>query len=281
MTSSLSKTELLLFQEKAREIRIKTVQIVTRAKSCHIGSALSCIDIIAALYFKVLRINPKDPKNEERDRFIMSKGHACSCLYVTLALRGFFQEEYLHTNYLKDGSFFTAHANAEVPGVEVSTGSLGHGLSIGLGMAFAAKQKEAKYNVFVLLSDGECDEGSTWEAILAASHFNLHNLIAIVDYNKIQSFGRVKEVMNLEPFSEKWRAFGWNVQEVNGHDIEQVCAALLQATQHTQQQKPTVIIAHTIKGKGVSFMEDTIECHYLTPTEEQAQIAINELKGIK
>ena len=278
MTTCTSKTEILFLQEKAKEIRIKTIEMVSKAKSAHIGSALSCTDIIVALYFNVLKIDPANPKKEDRDRFILSKGHACSCLYITLALKGFFHEEELK-NYLKDGSFFTAHGNAEVPGVEVSTGSLGHGLSIGVGMALAAKQNEKEYNVFVLLSDGECDEGSTWEAILSASHFKLNNLIAIVDYNKIQSFGRVKEVMDLEPFSEKWKTFGWNVQETNGHDIEQICTALLNATQ--QQHKPTVIIAHTIKGKGVSFMEDTIECHYLTPTEEQIVKAIKELREAK
>lgn len=274
MDTFLSKTELLFLKEKAKEIRIKTLEMVSRAKSCHIGSAFSCIDILAALYFKVLKINTTNPQNEERDRFILSKGHACSGLYVTLALKGFFPEEHLN-DYLKNGSFLIAHGNSMVPGVEVSTGSLGHGLGIGAGMAFVAKQKEAKHNVFVLLSDGECDEGSTWEAVLAANHFRLNNLIAIVDYNKIQSFGRVKEVMDLEPFSEKWRAFGWVVLEINGHDVEQICVALLHAK---QQQKPTVIIAHTTKGKGVSFMEDTVESHYLTPTEEQTQSAIKELR---
>lgn len=276
--NTLCEDELALLKEIARDIRIKTVEMVSQAKSCHIGSALSCADILSVLYFKVLHIEPKDPFWEERDRFIMSKGHACSGVYVTLAHRGFFSEKELK-GYIQNGSYFTAHLNSEVKGVELSTGSLGHGLGVGVGMALAAKKNKKAYKIYVLLSDGECDEGSVWEAILSAKQFKLNNLIAIVDYNKIQSFGTVKEVMDLEPFAKKWEAFGWNVQEVNGHDVGQICNAFYEVGK--EQEKPSVLIAHTIKGKGISFMENTVECHYLTPTKEQTERAIKELREAK
>lgn len=263
--------------KKAREIRRDTLYMVAKAKGGHLGAAFSCIDILTVLYFRILKINLKNPRDINRDRFILSKGHAANALYVTLAKRGFFKESLLK-NFLKDGSIFATHPSSfAIAGVEFLSGSLGHGLCVGVGMAIAAKHNHLKYKVYVLISDGECDEGATWEAILSASHFKLDNLVVIVDYNKIQAFGRVKDVMELEPFKDKWQAFGASVREVDGHNHSQLISALEDAP--FTDNKPNVIIAHTIKGKGVSFMEDSIEWHYLTPNKEQLKIAIKELGG--
>ncbi|MEW6610912.1 MAG: transketolase [Patescibacteria group bacterium] len=259
----------------ARDIRKETLRIIADAKSCHVGSCFSCIDILTALYFHTLRIDPKNPPWSERDRFIMSKGHGVAALYVTLAKRGFCSPDIL-THYIKDGSALAGHVTrTAMPGIEASTGSLGHGLSIGVGMALALKKDQPQSRVFVLLSDGECDEGSTWEAALSAGHFGLDNLIAIVDYNKIQSYGRIAEVMDLEPLADKWRAFRFEVRELDGHDF----SALITAFSHLPLQygKPTLILAHTIKGKGVSFMENDFEWHYHTPTSQQVEDGICEL----
>ena len=260
--------------ELAKEIRRETFALCHRAKHGHLGSAFSIIDIITALYFNYLSVNPKKPDDPNRDRFILSKGHAAASLYVTLQKRGFFQKKELDS-FLQNGTVFAGHTKHEIPGIELSTGSLGHGLSVGLGMAYAAKFDKKPYKTVVLLSDGECDEGSTWEAILSAGHHKLDNLIAIVDYNKIQSFGRIKEVLDLEPFSEKWKSFGWAVREINGHNMQEILTALNAIP--FQKGKPNVILAHTIKGKGVSFMEDTIDWHYWTPTDEHLKKALNEL----
>lgn len=259
----------------ARAIRARTLTMIANAKSCHVGSSFSCIDILTALYFKSMRIDPRNPDWDERDRFVMSKGHAAAALYVTLAKRGFTDESLLNS-YIQNGSPLVGHVTRDaMPGIEASTGSLGHGLSIGVGMALALKKNENPARVFVLLSDGECDEGSVWEAALSAGHFGLDNLIAIVDYNKIQSFGTVKEVMDLEPFADKWRAFRFHVHELDGHNIDAVTAAC--ACAPFTPGKPTLIIAHTIKGKGVSFMENRIEWHYHTPNKEQVAAGLREL----
>ncbi len=259
----------------SREIRRDTFSMAHRAKSGHLGSSFSIVDLLTALYFGYLHIDPTRPDDPDRDRCILSKGHGCASLYVTLAKRGFFPEEDLQT-FVQNGSRFAGHPSSMlVPGIEASTGSLGHGLSIALGIALAGKRDAKKYRTIAIVSDGECDEGSTWEAILAAAQWELGQLTCIVDYNKIQSFGRVSEVMELEPFRAKWEAFRWHVQEVNGHNHSEILTALHAADRTAD--RPSVIIAHTVKGKGVSFMEDTVDWHYHSPTDEQCIQALSEL----
>ncbi|MGY3408390.1 transketolase [Bradyrhizobium sp. GM5.1] len=259
----------------AARIRAHALRMIYRAKASHIGSCLSIADILAALYTRVMRIDPLQPKDPARDRFILSKGHAAAILYAALAERGFLSIAELDT-YCEVDSRLTGHVSHGVPGVEVSTGSLGHGLPIAVGMAIGVRAQGTGARVFCLLSDGECDEGSNWEAILFAPHHELDNLVAIVDFNKIQSFGRVSEVLELEPFADKWRAFRWNVVEVDGHDLNALSAAF--GAVPAKPRQPTVVIAHTIKGKGVSFMEDKLEWHYKSPSEEQLRAALVELK---
>jgi transketolase len=232
-------------------------------------------DILAVLYGGVLRVKPDEPAWQRRDRLIVSKGHAAAAVYAALAERGFFPRQLLET-YCQDGSTLTGHISHRVPGVEFSTGSLGHGLSLACGIALAGRQGDG-FRAFVILSDGECDEGSVWEAALFASHHRLDNLAAIIDYNKIQSFGRVDEVLALEPFAAKWRAFGWTVAEIDGHDHDALRATLEAAP--AEEGRPTAIIAHTVKGKGVSFMEDRLAWHYKSPSEEQLDEALRELEG--
>jgi len=234
------------------------------------------IDLLTVLYTKVLKVHPAKPDWPDRDRFILSKGHGCGSVYAVLAERGFFPMKWLDT-FFQDGSHLMGHITHHgVPGVEASTGSLGHGLSIGCGMALAGKRDARDYRVFVMLSDGECDEGSTWEPALFAPHHRLDNLIAIVDYNKIQSLGRVEDVIDLEPLGDKWRAFGWAVQEIDGHDFQQIEDALLSIPFKSQQ--PSCIIAHTVKGKGVSFMENQLIWHYYSPDKEELAQALAELE---
>jgi len=258
----------------ATRIRAHALRMTHRAKSSHIGGSLSIADLLAVLYNRILRLDPAHPDWDDRDRFILSKGHAAAALYAALAERGFFPLDWLDTFY-QDGSHLPGHITYGVPGVEVSTGSLGHGLSIGCGMALVGKRDNRTYRVFTLLSDGECDEGSTWEAALFAPHHHLDNLIAIVDYNKIQSFGAVKEVLNLDPLADKWQAFGWAVREINGHDFNQIENALLGIPFKVGQ--PSCVIAHTVKGKGVSFMEGQLAWHYRHPSDEELQQALAEL----
>jgi transketolase len=261
--------------ELARRIRAHSLRMVHRAKAAHIGGSFSIADILAVLYGTILRVDPANPDWEERDRLIVSKGHAAAALYATLAECGFFPIDWLD-KYCADGSHLAAHVTHHgVPGVEASTGSLGHGLSLACGMALAGKRDRRPYRVFALLSDGECDEGSIWEAVLFAPHHGLDNLVALVDYNKIQSFGTVKEVLDLEPLADKWRAFGWAVREIDGHDYEQLYRTLSSVPFASPQ--PSVIIAHTIKGKGVSFMQDTLAWHYKSPNAEQLAQALAEL----
>ncbi len=268
-------TELQDLRTLSTSVRRDTFLMAHRAKIGHLGSAFSIIDLLSVLYFKYLNIDPKNPKWAERDRFVLSKGHGCSSLYVTLAKRGFFPEKELKT-FIQDGSRLPGHPSSMLlPGIEASTGSLGHGLGIAVGIALAGKRDEKNHRTVVIVSDGECDEGSTWEAILAAGNWNLGKLTCIVDYNKIQSFGRVEEIMPLEPFADKWRSFHWHVQEVNGHDHEEILHALQAADK--ESQKPSVILAHTIKGKGVSFMENTVDWHYWSPTDAHRDQALLEL----
>ncbi len=259
---------------RSKRIRRAILQMAYRARAGHLGSALSMTDLLTCLYFHHLRYDPADPRWDNRDRFILSKGHACCGLYTVLALAGFFPEEELQT-YLQDGSRFAGHASVMVPGVEFSTGSLGHGLGFGTGVALAGKLDEKTYRTAVLVSDGECNEGAVWEAAMAAAQWKLGKLLCIVDYNKIQSFGRTRDVMDLEPFADKWRAFRWHTQEVDGHDHAAILAAFGAAD--AVADRPSVIIAHTVKGKGISFMEDTVAWHYHSLKEDQLRTALAEL----
>jgi transketolase len=259
----------------AQSIRTHTLHMVHRSNASHVGSCFSMADLLAVLYEKILRIDSANPDWSERDRFILSKGHSAAILYATLAECGFFPKEWLDT-YCQDGSKLTGHVSHHVPGVEVSTGSLGHGLPIGCGMAIAGKRGSQSYRVFVILSDGELDEGSNWEAFLFAPHHQLDNLVVIIDYNKIQSFGTIKEILDLDPLADKFRAFNWSVREIDGHNLTEIEDTLSQVP--LEANKPTCIIAHTIKGKGVSFMENQLAWHYKSPNQDQLKQAIAELE---
>jgi transketolase len=261
----------------ATRIRRHCVRMTSKANASHIGSCLSMADLLAVLYGKILRLNSRDADWADRDRFVLSKGHGCAALYAILAESGFFPLSSLDSFY-QDGSPLAGHAtHKDIPGVEVSTGSLGHGLPIATGMALAAKRDGKSYRVFCLLSDGECDEGSTWEPALFAPNHRLDNLTAIVDYNKIQSLGTVKEVLDLDPLADKWQAFGWAVREIDGHDIAAICDALTALPY--ESNRPSCIVAHTVKGKGVSFMENKLLWHYRAPLGEELHLALAELDG--
>jgi transketolase len=263
-----------LAEEFSARIRAHSLRMANSANSAHIGSSLSVADIISVLYTQILKVDPANPDWLERDRLVLSKGHATSILYAALAERGFFPLDWL-AEYCKDGSKLLAHVSHHVPGVEVSTGSLGHGLPIACGMALAAKRDGRPNRTFVVLSDGELDEGSCWEAILFAGHNRLSNLTAIIDYNKIQSFGTVKDVLDLDPLAAKWEAFHWHTVEIDGHDLSEIEQTLRRVP--LEADRPTAIIAHTIKGKGVSFMEDRLEWHYRSPNPAQLEQALKEL----
>lgn len=270
-----SRSLIKKYQEQSKAVRQNIVKMVAFAKAAHIGSALSAVDILTVLYFGVLRIKPRNPGWAGRDRLIFSKGHAATALYAVLVQRGFAPQRCLD-NYYSDGSKLAGHPVIDcMPGVEVSTGSLGHGLPIGLGMALAAKHDKRPYRVFVILSEGDCDEGSTWEAAMLSAQLRLDNLIAVVDYNKIQALGRSKNIMNLEPFKDKWQSFGWIVKEIDGHNYQDIFRAFKKIP--FQQKKPSVVIAHTIKGKGISFMEDKLAWHYQYPDKKQLREALKEL----
>lgn len=259
----------------ATRIRIHALRMTNLGGGSHIGAIFSCADILAVLYSGVLHVDPVNPGRPDRDRFVLSKGHAGGGLYAALAERGFFPVPHLLTHY-QNGSDLSGHVSHKVRGIDVSTGALGHGLSIAAGMAYAARKSNAPHRVFTLLSDGECDEGSTWEAAMFAAHHRLANLVAIVDYNRIQGIGRTSEVLELEPFRDKWEAFGWSVREVDGHDHIDLHQAL--ASVPYNHGKPSVLIAHTIKGKGVSFMEDTVLWHYRIPRDAEFDAALAELE---
>jgi transketolase len=260
-------------RQLANRVRRNALTMVHRAKASHIASALSISDILAVLYGKVMRIDPANPSWESRDRFILSKGHACVAVYSTLAEVGYFPKSQLQS-YGDDFSWLMNHISHKVPGVEFSTGALGHGLPFGVGKALAAKARGEKWRTFVLLSDGEMDEGSNWEALMFAAHHQLSNLFAIIDYNKLQSLDSVSNTLGLEPLADKLSAFGCAVHEVDGHDHEQMAHVL---STHASG-KPTAIIAHTVKGKGVSFMESRVEWHYKNPNDEQLALALAELE---
>lgn len=260
----------------ARRMRASALQMVHAARASHIASALSICDIVAVLYGQVLRVDPAQPRAPGRDRFILSKGHSCVAVYAALAERRFITADDL-LGYGKDHSMLMNHISHKVPGVEFSTGSLGHGLPFGTGKALAAKRLKAGWKTFVLLSDGELGEGSNWEAMMFAAHHGLDNLVAIVDYNKLQSLTTVDKTLRIEPLADKFTAFGWSVQEVDGHDHLALAMAL--GTTPWTPGKPAMLIAHTTKGKGVSYMEDKVEWHYRTPNAEQLAQALTELQG--
>ena len=261
----------------AHTIRQRTIKTSARAKIPHLGSCLSCVELLTALYWQELNINPKAPDTPDRDRFILSKGHGAPVLFQVLAERGFFPIERL-SDFGQSGSVFHEHPPKPgyIPGVEAATGSLGHGLPMALGMAIALRIQGSNNRCYSLLSDGECNEGSIWEAAMFAAGQSVHHLTAIIDYNKWQATGRSQEVMALEPLAEKWKAFGWHAQQIDGHDFDAIKDALDAAKSETK--KPSVIVADTIKGKGVSFMEDDNNWHYRTPSAKELEAALTELE---
>jgi transketolase len=265
---------LVTTEALALRLRRHVVRMCAAGGSSHVGSCLSIADIMAVLYGEVLRVKPSEPAWPLRDRFILSKGHAGACVYAALAERGFFPLAMLDQHY-RNGSHLSGHVSHKgVPGVELSTGSLGHGLGVGAGMALQLRRMGGCQRVYVLLSDGECDEGAVWEAAMFAAHHRLANLCAVIDYNKLQSLGPVSATLALEPFAEKWRAFGWTVHEVDGHDhaaLKSSCGAA------ARLQSPTCIVAHTVKGRGISFMEDQVLWHYRAPRGAELDAALDEL----
>lgn len=272
----MTAMELAKLEKHASSIKASALEMVARVKGDHWGGGLSVAEILTALYFAVMKVDPKNPKLPDRDRLIFSKGHCANILYAALVERGFASKEILE-QYYAEGTLLTGHPTKDcMPGVEVSTGSLGHGLAMGAGMAWAAKYDRKSYRVFVVMSDGECDEGSTWESILVAGHLKIDNLVAIVDYNKIQSFGTTKEVLDLEPFQQKWQAFNWSVREVDGHSLKELIKVL--SAVPFEKGKPSVIIAHTVKGKGVPEYENTLASHYKIPDQEPLLKAARRFK---
>ncbi|HKW72616.1 MAG TPA: transketolase [Candidatus Dormibacteraeota bacterium] len=261
----------------ARRLRSHSLRMISAARTSHIGSCLSVADILAVLYGSELRIDPKRPQWPDRDRLIMSKGHAAAILYASMAEAGFIPVEDLG-GYARNGGQLYGHATHwGVPGVEMSSGSLGHGLPVGTGMALTGKRSGAGWRVFVVMSDGECDEGSNWEAILFAGHHRLDNLNVVLDYNKIQSLDFVEKTLRLEPLADKFRAFGWAVREVDGHDVHVLREAFDALPLETG--KPNAIIAHTIKGKGVSWMEGKVLWHYRPPSPDELVTALAEVEA--
>ena len=264
----------------AREIRILSLELCHTKKTSHIGGSFSIADILAVLYNEIIDLDLVLNDDINRDRVFYSKGHACVALYSALSLCKFFTKDELLKNFTVNGTYFTSHVNHNLTGIELSTGSLGHALGVACGSAVAEKRKKIGYSIFSILSDGELDEGSNWEAIMFAAHHKLDNLILIVDYNKIQSFGRTEEVIQLEPLADKFKAFNWEVHEIDGHSINDIKAALLTA-KNTRQGKPKCLIAHTEKGKGVRFMENQLLWHYKSPNEYEYEKALTELKAKK
>ncbi|EES50474.1 transketolase [Clostridium botulinum] len=259
----------------SKELRKDIIEMIYESGSGHPGGSLSIIDVVTYLYFEKMNIDPKNPKLEGRDRFILSKGHAAPAQYSALAKRGFFEREELK-NLRKLGSFLQGHPDAKkCPGVEISTGSLGQGFSNSCGLALASKMDNKSEKVYVVLGDGEIQEGIVWETAMAAAKFKLDNLVAIVDKNGIQLDGRTSEIMDVDPLADRWKSFGWNVIECDGHNFDEIDEAFNKAGQ--VKGKPTVIIAHTIKGKGVSFMEDNVAWHGMAPSKEQKEQAVIEL----
>jgi transketolase len=269
------KTTDVQLTDLARRLRIHIVRMTHRARSSHVGGGLSMAEILAVLYGRVLRFDAGNPEWAARDRFVLSKGHACAGLYAALAESGFFALSELE-NFYQDGSRLAGHTtHTGVPGVECSTGSLGHGLPIACGMAVAGTHAAEPFRVFAVLSDGECDEGSTWEAALFAGHRRLRNLTVVIDYNRIQSLGHTDEVLGLDPLAAKWQNFGWDAVEVDGHDVSALTRVL--EREAAADDRPRCVVANTIKGKGVSFMEHSLLWHYRTPQGDEYRAALAEL----
>ena len=264
-------------KEKATELRVNILKMIHSEQSGHPGGALSAVEIITTLYYHEMRINPDDPKNPDRDRFILSKGHACPVLYSVLAMKGFFPIQELATLRKINGRLQGHPDMKKTPGIDFTTGSLGNGLSIGIGMALMGKLDKKDFRVYVMLGCGELDEGIVWEALMAGAKFKLDNLVAIIDYNKLQLDGDNDEVMPLEPLVDKLEAFNWNVIRIDGHDFEPIIKAFAKARKTLN--KPTVIVADTIKGKGVSFMENKVDWHGLAPDDKQLETAIKEIES--
>jgi len=275
MNSSLSDKTIDILKQKAKELRREIVQMLACAGSGHTGGSLSAADIVTALYFSVMNHNPADPKWAERDRFVLSKGHAAPVLYASLALSGYFEKGLLCT-LRRLGSPLQGHpCSKKLPGVEISTGSLGQGLSIANGMALGLRLDGFGARVYCLLGDGETQEGQVWEAAMTASHYRLDNLCAVIDNNGLQIDGRCCDVMNIEPIVDKWQAFGWHVLDIDGHDMKAIVNAFHEASQ--VKGKPTMIVARTVKGKGVSLFEGKVEYHGIVPTQDELKIALREL----
>jgi len=258
------------YKRLARLIRGYAVKMTNLEHSGHVGSSLSMAELVAVLYEGILRVDPKNPDWPDRDRFILSKGHAAAGVYAALTEKGFFPKEWVDTYYRDDGKL-CGHISHHVPGVEFSTGSLGHGLPVAAGMALVAKREKKKHRIFVLMSDGDCNEGSTWEAVMFAAQHHFDNLIAIVDANKVQALGKVRDVIDMEPFAAKLGAFGWAVRKIDGHDVEQIDKALSGVP--FEEGKPSFVIARTVKGRGVKFLENTVASHYAcVPDEKLAEV---------
>lgn len=276
MGKMIPKKKIDQLKERAKRVRLSILDLVSKTASPHIGPAFSIVEVLVALYSEVLNVDPKKPENPLRDRFILSKGHACPALYAVLAEKGFIGKKELE-GFAVDKGILQQHPDRNLKhGIECSSGSLGHGLSVGAGMALAGKVKGRKYNVYVLLGDGELNEGSVWETVLFAGQHKLNNLIAIVDHNKMQAMGNNREIIGLEPLKGKWEVFGWQAQEVNGHDFGEI----LKAFNTVSFKKPNVVILHTVKGKGVPFMENKLLWHYRYPHEgEEYDSAVKELRG--
>ena len=261
---------------KAKTVRKNIISMLTEAKSGHPGGSLSAVEILTYLYFKEMNVNPDNPSQQDRDRFVLSKGHGAPVLYSTLAEKGYFPKEEL-LKLRKTGAMLQGHPDMKgTPGIDMSTGSLGQGLSAANGMALAGKLDNKDYRVFVLMGDGEMQEGQIWEAAMTGAHYGLDNVTAFIDNNGLQIDGENKEVMNVEPIEEKWKAFGWHTIRIDGHDFEQIENAVLEAK--NTKGKPTVIIAKTVKGKGISFMENEVGWHGVAPNQEQSQQALKELE---
>ena len=273
--NSIGKTEKLNLEKVARQMRRNILEMIHEVQSGHPGGSLSSVEILASLYFSILKHDPINPSWEARDKFILSKAHACPVLYVALAQSGYFPESELLT-FRKINSRLQGHAHIKTPGVEMSGGSLGQGLSFGVGAAIAARLNNNNSTTYVLLGDGECDEGQIWEAAMAASFYNANNLTLFVDRNRIQNDRFTDQVMGLEPLADKWKAFGWKVFATDGHDINSIINTVKEAQK--EEKQPQVIIAHTIKGKGVSFMENNPDFHGKAANKEQLVEALKELE---
>ncbi len=272
----MDKEKILQLKETAKKIRVSIVEMLCEAGSGHSGGSLSIADVFSYLYFSdALNLDPKDPKKKDRDRIVLSKGHACPVLYAALAHKGYFALSHLNT-LRKFGSILQGHPDMnKVPGVEISTGSLGQGLSAAVGMALGARLDGLDSNIFAILGDGECNEGQIWEAAMAAAHYGLGNIIAILDKNGLQIDGFTKDIMNTEPMDKKWASFGWQVIEIDGHDFTEIEEAIKKAM--AQKDKPVCIIVNTVKGKGVSFMENQCGWHGKTPSIEEKEKAICDI----